>query len=90
MYVVVIDLDARKAQSGETIFRLKQALAEHLILIFKQQSLDDLQYLTFSSYFGPIFKLSADHPVLATQSDTAPPRCRDCFQYCRSRRLYEA
>lgn len=32
---VVYGLDARKAQSGETIFRLKQALAEHLVLIFK-------------------------------------------------------
>ncbi len=28
---VVYGLDARKAQSGETIYRLKQALAEHLI-----------------------------------------------------------
>lgn len=70
---VVIGLDARKAQSGETIFRLKQALADHLILIFKQQSLDDLQYLAFSSYFGSIFKPSADNPVLATQSDTGTP-----------------
>lgn len=70
---VVIGLDARKAQAGETIFRLKQALAEHLILIFKQQRLDDLQYLAFASYFGAIFRPSADNPVLATQSDTGAP-----------------
>lgn len=70
---VVIGLDARKAQSGETIFRLKQALAEYLILIFKKQSLDDLQYLAFASYFGALFKPSADNPVLATQSDTGAP-----------------
>lgn len=70
---IVIGLDASKAQSGETIFRLKQALAEHLILIFKKQSLDDLQYLAFASYFGSIFKPSADNPVLATQSDTGAP-----------------
>ena len=70
---VVTGLDARKAQSGETIFRLKQALAEHLVLIFKQQSLDDLQYLAFASYFGSIFRPSADNPVLASQSDTGVP-----------------
>lgn len=70
---VVTGLDARKAQSGETIYRLKQALAKHLILIFKQQSLDDLQYLAFASYFGAIFRPSADNPVLASQSDTGTP-----------------
>lgn len=70
---VVFGLDARKAQAGETIHRLKQALAEHLILIFKKQTLDDLQYLAFTSYFGSIFHPSADNPVLATQSDTGTP-----------------
>ena len=70
---VVFGLDARKAQAGETIYRLKQALAEHLILIFKKQSLDDLQYLAFTRYFGAIFRPSADNPVLATQSDTGTP-----------------
>ncbi|WP_180066835.1 TauD/TfdA family dioxygenase [Acinetobacter sp. YH12129] len=70
---VVYGLDARKAQSGETIYRLKQALAEHLILIFKHQSLDDLQYLAFASYFGSIFSPGADIPVLASQDDTGTP-----------------
>ncbi|WP_180059927.1 TauD/TfdA family dioxygenase [Acinetobacter sp. YH12128] len=70
---VVYGLDARKAQSGETIYRLKQALAEHLILIFKHQSLDDLQYLAFASYFGSIFRPGADIPVLASQDDTGTP-----------------
>ena len=70
---VVFGLDARKAQAGETIYRLKQALAEHLILIFKNQTLDDLQYLAFASYFGSIFRPSADNPVLASQSDTGVP-----------------
>ena len=51
---VVYGLDAKKAQSGETIYRLKRALADNLILIFKNQSLDDLQYLAFASYFGSI------------------------------------
>ncbi len=70
---VVYGLDARKAQSGETILKLKQALAEHLILIIKQQALDDLQYLAFASYFGAIFRSSPDTPVLATQADTGTP-----------------
>lgn len=70
---VVYGLDARKAQSGETILKLKQALAEHLILIFKQQSLDDLQYLAFATYFGSIFRPSADTPVLAAKDDTGVP-----------------
>ena len=70
---VVYGLDAKKAQSGETIYKLKRALADNLILIFKDQSLDDLQYLAFASYFGSIFRPSADNPVLATQQDTGTP-----------------
>ncbi|MCJ8160510.1 TauD/TfdA dioxygenase family protein [Acinetobacter zhairhuonensis] len=70
---IVTGLNARKAQSGKTIYRLKQALAEHLILIFKKQSLDDLQFLAFASYFGAIFRPSADNPVLASQSGTGTP-----------------
>ena len=70
---IISGLDARKAQSGETIYRLKQALAEHLILIFKQQSLDDLQFLAFATYFGSIFRPSADTPVLAAKDDTGVP-----------------
>lgn len=70
---IVWGLDARKAQSGETIFKLKKALAEHLILIFKQQNLDDLQFLAFATNFGAIFRPSADNPVLATQTDTGTP-----------------
>lgn len=66
-------LDATKAQSGATIFKLKQALATYLVLIFKGQSLNDAQFLAFSSYFGSIFRPSADNPVLATQHDTGTP-----------------
>lgn len=42
-------------------------------MIFKNQHLDDLQYLAFASYFGSIFRPSADNPVLATQTDTGTP-----------------
>lgn len=70
---IVTGLDARKAQSAATIYRLKQALTEHLILIFKQQSLDDLQYLAFASYFGSIFRPSKDNPIVATQTESGTP-----------------
>ncbi|WP_130802895.1 TauD/TfdA dioxygenase family protein [Acinetobacter ihumii] len=70
---IVTGLDARKAQSGETIFKLKRALAEHLILIFKDQSLDDLQFLAFASYFGSIFRPSKDNPVLGYDLETGVP-----------------
>ena len=45
---VVFGLDAKKAQSGETIYRLKQALAEHLILVFKNQSCNGPRIVTTS------------------------------------------
>lgn len=70
---IVYGLDARKAQSGETIYKLKQALAQHLVLIFKQQTLDDLQYLAFATYFGAIFRPSTDTPVLASQQENDVP-----------------
>ncbi|MDU4393509.1 MAG: TauD/TfdA family dioxygenase [Acinetobacter ursingii] len=70
---VVTGLDASKAQSGETIFKLKRALAEHLILIFKNQRLDDLQFLAFASYFGSIFRPSKDNPVLGYDLETGVP-----------------
>ncbi len=48
-------------------------MAQHLVLIFKQQQLDDLQYLAFASYFGFIFRPSSDNPVLGSQADTGTP-----------------
>lgn len=70
---IVTGLDAKKAQTGETIFKLKQALAQHLVLIFKKQQLDDLQFLAFASYFGSIFRPSKDNPVLGYDLETGVP-----------------
>lgn len=70
---VVTGIDTSLPQSGEVILALKQALHEHLILIFKQQQLQDEELLAFASYFGAIFKPPVDIPVLATQSDTGLP-----------------
>lgn len=69
----VIGLNAALPQTAEVILALKKALHDHLILVFKQQQLDDGQLLAFASYFGAIFKPPVDIPVLATQSDTGVP-----------------
>lgn len=70
----VTGLNAALAQSSDTVLKLKQALREHLILIFKNQRLTDEQFLAFASYFGAIFKPPVDIPVLATQkADGLPP-----------------
>jgi len=70
---VVTGFDARQPQSAAVIQALKTALHQHLILVFKKQSLSDEQLLAFSSYFGAIFKPPADIPVLATQAGTGVP-----------------
>ena len=70
---IVTGINASLPQSAEVILALKQALHEHLILVFKQQQLEDEQLLSFASYFGAIFKPPADIPVLATQTDTGLP-----------------
>jgi taurine dioxygenase len=70
---VVTGLDASKPQSGEVIIKLKKALHEHLILVFKSQSLEENDLLAFASYFGGIFRPPTDVPVLATRNDTNSP-----------------
>lgn len=70
---VVTGLNAALPQTARTILKLKQALHEHLILVFKQQDLTDEQFLAFTSYFGAIFKPPVDIPVLATQKDSGLP-----------------
>lgn len=63
---VVTGLDARRPLSAELVLRLKRALDEHHILIYKQQQLADDELLAFSTYFGPVFRSQADVPVLAS------------------------
>lgn len=70
---IVTGLDAALPQSAEVILTLKHALHEHLILVFKQQQLQDTELLAFASYFGAIFKPPTDIPVLATQADSGVP-----------------
>jgi taurine dioxygenase len=62
----VTGLDVSQPLSPATIFQLKQAFAEHLILIFKDQLISDDEYRRFATYFGHIFYPPQDVPVLAS------------------------
>ncbi|SMC22569.1 taurine dioxygenase [Andreprevotia lacus DSM 23236] len=71
---VVTGLDANRPLSAALVRRLKQALDDHHILIFKQQALGDDAFLAFSTYFGSVFRPPEDVPVLASASnDGIPP-----------------
>ncbi|AYC32808.1 TauD/TfdA family dioxygenase [Pseudomonas cavernae] len=70
----VSGLDARQPLAAEQILALKQALRDHHILIFKNQQLDDRQFLDFSTYFGSVFQPPADIPVLSSGEDGKAPQ----------------
>ncbi|MDR3427483.1 MULTISPECIES: TauD/TfdA dioxygenase family protein [Silvimonas] len=70
---VVTGLDANRPLSSDLVLRLKQALDNHHILIFKQQQLNDDHFLAFSTYFGSVFRPPEDIPVLASGTGGTPP-----------------
>lgn len=63
---VVQGLDANRPLTAALVRRLRLALDEHHILIFKGQVLSDPAFLAFSTYFGSIFHSQADVPVLGS------------------------
>ncbi|NOU40916.1 MAG: TauD/TfdA family dioxygenase [Methylotenera sp.] len=63
---VVTGIDVSKPLKPWEILEIKQAFKDYLILIFKNQSFTDEQYLDFASYFGSVFYPSPDVPVLAS------------------------
>ncbi|MBN9530297.1 MAG: TauD/TfdA family dioxygenase [Alphaproteobacteria bacterium] len=63
---VVRGLDVGLPPSAAQILALKQAIRDHLILIFKDQAVADPDYLRFSSYFGTVYAPPADAPVLGS------------------------
>lgn len=69
----VIGLDGRVDPSPQQILELKQALRDHHILIFRQQRLDDEQYLRFTSWFGSVFQPHPDFAVLSSGADGKAP-----------------
>lgn len=70
---IVTGLDANQAQNPLTIQKLKAALREHYILIFKRQELDEAALLRFSTYFGSVFVPPEDVPVLASKDGGKTP-----------------
>jgi alpha-ketoglutarate-dependent taurine dioxygenase len=69
----VYGVDGREPLSAEQILALKRALQEHHILIFKNQQLDDAQFLRFSTWFGSVFQPHPDFLVLSSQADGRAP-----------------
>ncbi|QYX32958.1 TauD/TfdA dioxygenase family protein [Sphaerospermopsis torques-reginae] len=69
---VVTGLDASQSIAPEVILQIKQALRDYHILIFKNQSLTDEQFLNFSFYFGSLFVPPDNIPVLASQPGLTP------------------
>jgi taurine dioxygenase len=61
-------LDASEPIGAELVLRLKQALRDHHILIFKAQDLSEDQFRALATSFGPIFQNPHDVPVLASEN----------------------
>ncbi|KAF0815133.1 Alpha-ketoglutarate-dependent taurine dioxygenase [Andreprevotia sp. IGB-42] len=71
---VVRGLDGNRPLSPALVRKLKTALDDHHILIFKQQTLSDEAFLAFTTYFGSVFRPPEDIPVLASATnDGIPP-----------------
>lgn len=69
---VVTGLDTSKPVAPEMILKLKQALQDYHILIFKNQKLSDEQLLNFSMYFGSLYVPPKDIKVLANEPGAIP------------------
>lgn len=69
---VVTGLDASQKISPQVILELKQSLRDYHILIFKNQHLNDEQFLNFSFNFGSLFVPPDNIPVLASQPGVTP------------------
>ena len=69
---VVTGLDAGKSLAPETILQIKQVLRDYHIVIFKNQNLNNEQFLNFAFNFGSLFVPPNDVPVLASQPGVTP------------------
>lgn len=68
----ITGFDASQPVTPEMILRLKQALHDYHILIFKDQTLCEEQLLDFATYFGSIFVPPSDIPVLGSKPGNPP------------------
>ncbi|MFV0295580.1 MAG: TauD/TfdA family dioxygenase, partial [Hyphomicrobiaceae bacterium] len=66
-------IDIRKPLDNATIAGIQRALAEHLVLVFPDQQMDDDQQIAFSGIFGPLETTRGANPssgtVFARQSN---------------------
>ncbi len=69
----VTGLNAAGDVSADQVLALKDALNEHLVLIFKQQSLEDEAFLRFATYFGSVFIPPRNSPVLGSNASGTVP-----------------
>ena len=69
----IYGLDGRRDLTAEQVLALKQAHREYQILIFKNQELDDAQFLRFTSWFGSVFQPHPDFAVLSSGNDGKAP-----------------
>lgn len=69
----VSGLDLAQPLGPEQLLLLKSAFAQHQVLVFEQQQLNDEQYLHFATHFGPIFRSPEDVPVLASSDEGQTP-----------------
>lgn len=69
---IVTGLDTRRSIPGSVILQLKQALQDHHILIFKQQTLTEEQLFEFATHFGDVFIPPSDVPVLGSVAGQVP------------------
>lgn len=69
----VYGLDGRRDLTAAQVIALKQALRDHHILVFKNQQLDDAQFLRFTSWFGSVFQPHPDFAVLSSGTDGKAP-----------------
>ena len=63
---IVTGLNARRPLPPEIVFRLKQALNDHHVLIFKDQDVSEAELVAFATHFAPLFVPPADVPVLGS------------------------
>lgn len=66
---VVSGLDLSQPLAPSIVFELKQLFNEHLVVVFKNQQLNDEQYLDFAQYFGSVYQSPKHIPVLASAND---------------------
>lgn len=57
-------VDLSQEQPGEVIYAILQAFAEHMVVIFRGQSLEQERVVEVAQWFGPLNRPSKDIPVL--------------------------